>query len=40
MIKMIEAIHKAVKIIRAELDVRKFVQNVFNFKKAMNPEAL
>lgn len=35
-----EAIHKAVKILRAELDPRKLVQDIFNTEKKANPAVL
>ena len=35
-----ESIHKAVKILRVELDPRKFVQDIFNIEKKANPAAL
>ena len=35
-----EAIHKAVKILRVELDPRKLVQDIFNIEKKANPTAL
>ena len=35
-----EAIHKAVKILRAELDPKKLVQDIFNIEKIANPNVL
>ena len=35
-----EAIHKAVKILRVELDPRKLVQDIFNTEKKANPAVL
>ena len=35
-----EAIHKAVKILRVELDPRKLVQDIFNIEKKENPAVL
>lgn len=35
-----EAIHKAVKILRMELDSRKLIQDIFNIEKKENPAAL
>ena len=35
-----EAIHKAVKILKIELDPRKLVQDIFNIEKKANPAAL
>lgn len=35
-----EAIHKAVKILRVELDPKKLVQDIFNIEKKENPAAL
>ena len=35
-----ESIHKAVKILRVELDPRKLVQDIFNIEKKANPAAL
>ena len=35
-----EAIHKAVKILRVELDPRKLVQDIFNLEKKANPAVL
>lgn len=35
-----ESIHKAVKILRVELDPRKLVQDIFNIEKKANPTAL
>mgnify|MGYP000993381705 CR=1 FL=1 len=35
-----EAIHKAVKILRVELDPRKLVEDIFNIEKKENPAVL
>ena len=35
-----ESIHKAVKILRVELDPRKLVQDIFNTEKKANPNVL
>ena len=35
-----EAIHKAVKILRVELDPKKLVQDIFDIEKKENPAAL
>jgi universal stress protein len=35
-----ESIHKAVKILRVELDPRKLVQDIFNIEKKANPTVL
>lgn len=35
-----EAIHKAVKILRSELDPKKLVQDIFNIEKIANPNVL
>ncbi len=35
-----EAIHKAIKVLRTELDARKLVQDIFNIEKAANPQIL
>ena len=35
-----EAIQKAVKVLRTELDARKLIQDIFNFEKAANPAVL
>ena len=35
-----EAIHKAVRILRVELDPKKLVQDIFNIEKKANPAAL
>lgn len=35
-----EAIHKAVKILRVELDPKKLVQDIFNIEKKANPAVL
>jgi len=35
-----EAMHKAVKILRVELDPRKLVQDIFNTEKKANPAVL
>ena len=35
-----EAIHKAVKILRVELDPKKLVQDIFDIEKKENPTAL
>ena len=35
-----ESIHKAVKILRVELDPRKLVQDIFNLEKKANPAVL
>lgn len=35
-----EAIHKAIKVLRTELDARKLVQDIFNIEKIANPGIL
>ena len=35
-----EAIHKAIKVLRTELDAKKLVQDIFNIEKKENPAAL
>lgn len=35
-----EAIHKAIKVLRVELDPRKLVQDIFDIEKKANPTAL
>lgn len=35
-----EAIHKAIKVLRVELDPRKLVQDIFNIEKKENPTVL
>ena len=35
-----EAIHKAIKVLRTELDARKLVQDIFNIEKIANPDIL
>ena len=35
-----EAIHKAIKVLRTELDAKKLVQDIFNSEKKENPAAL
>ena len=35
-----EAIHKAIKVLRTELDAKKLVQDIFNIEKNENPAAL
>ena len=35
-----EAIHKAIKVLRVELDPKKLVQDIFNIEKKENPAAL
>jgi len=35
-----EAIHKAIKVLRVELDPKKLVQDIFNIEKKANPAAL
>ena len=35
-----EAIHKAIKVLRTELDARKPVQDIFNIEKIANPGIL
>ena len=35
-----EAIHKAIKVLRVELDPKKLVQDIFNIEKKVNPAVL
>ena len=35
-----EAIHKAIKVLRVELDPKKLVQDIFNIEKKENPTVL
>ena len=35
-----ESIHKAIKVLRVELDPRKLVQDIFDIEKKANPTAL
>ena len=35
-----EVIHKAIKVLRTELDAKKLVQDIFNIEKKENPAAL
>ena len=35
-----EAIHKAIKVLRVELDPKKLVQDIFNIEKKENPAVL
>lgn len=35
-----EAIHKAIKVLRTELDAKKLVQDIFNIEKKENPAVL
>ena len=35
-----EAIHKAIKVLRVELDPKKLVQDIFNIEKKANPAVL
>jgi universal stress protein len=35
-----EAIHKAIKVLRTELDAKKLVQDIFNIEKNENPAVL
>ena len=35
-----EAIHKAIKVLRVELDTKKLVPDIYNIEKKANPAAL